>query len=103
MTEHRLVTLFGSDGIPARDWVPPIGDAGHVIFPVEGSRDAMDRIESKLPRVIAHTEHAVNSCICCSVSVSTRSFLGRGLDEPLLPSTAGSRDAVRALREEHLL
>jgi hypothetical protein len=61
MTEHRLVTLFGSDGIPARDWVPPIGDAGHVIFPVEGSRDAMDRIESQLPRVIAHTEHAVDS------------------------------------------
>ena len=61
MTEHRLITLFGSDGGPAWDWVPPVGEAGHVIFPVDGSREAMDRIESQLPRVIAHTEHTVGS------------------------------------------
>jgi hypothetical protein len=61
MSEHRLVTLFGSDGVPARDWAPQVGDAGHVIFPVEGSRDAMDQLESQLPRVIAHTEHTVDS------------------------------------------
>ena len=61
MTEHRLITLFGSDGVPARDWVPPVGDAGHVIFPVEGSRDAMDQLQSQLPMVIAHTEHPVDS------------------------------------------
>jgi hypothetical protein len=61
MTGHRLITLFGSDGVPARDWVPPVGDAGHVIFPVEGSRDAMDQLQSQLPMVIAHTEHPVDS------------------------------------------
>jgi hypothetical protein len=62
MSEHRLITLFGSDGVPAWDWAPPeVGDAGHVIFPVEGSRDAMDQLESQLPRVIAHTEHTVDS------------------------------------------
>jgi hypothetical protein len=61
MAEHRLITLFGSDGAPAWDWVPVVGKAGHVVFPVDGSREAMDRIEDQLPRVIAHTEHTLDS------------------------------------------
>src|SRR4030095_15350056 len=61
MTEHRLITLFGSDGDPAWDWVPPVGEAGHVVFPVRGSPEVMHRVENQLPSVIAQTEHRVNS------------------------------------------
>src|SRR5215212_6434324 len=73
MTEHRLITLFGSAGVPARDWAPQVGDPGHDIFPVEGSRDAMNELESQLPRVIGHTEHRVDSLRI----ISGRNPLGR--------------------------